>query len=124
MSEPSSKRRRPNYSRQRPPDVVAAKQYLRRSMQVLLAFIMVYSFNFISVFAVNQYIIYARQKYDFSVEHSLKLLLYHDFDVELARLDLTISSPKQIKWTAVEEAMFDQAYKSYGKDFSKIHDLV
>lgn len=92
-------------------------------MQVLFIF-NYYSFHLITVFAVRIYIIHAREMYDINEEQSLTLLLFHKFNVDDAYLDLTIPTTKPSKWTIIQKAVFHRAYEKYGKDFSKIQELV
>lgn len=80
-------------------------------------------FNWI-VFLVNQFCKLAKEKFKYSEEQALGMLLWHKHDADKATSQLANFIPFPDDWSSEDKVLFDQAYAFHGKSFYRIGEMV
>jgi hypothetical protein len=70
------------------------------------------------------YIDYARQKHRMNEEQALAILQICKYKISTAKLLMEQYTPEIDEWTVEEKFLFEQAYKFYGKTFSRIRQML
>lgn len=78
----------------------------------------------VSVFAVEDYITVAKEKYGYNGEQALGMLFWHKHDLERAVMDLANFTPFPDEWTIEDKVLFEQAFQFHGKSFHRIRQMV
>lgn len=73
---------------------------------------------------LDEYIKVARRDHSYSVEQAMGMLHYHNYSIDAALQDLVNFTPFPEEWSAEEEVMFQQAFKSHGKSFRRIQSML
>ncbi|XP_065199151.1 REST corepressor 1-like [Sycon ciliatum] len=73
---------------------------------------------------LTDYIDLAKNKYSYNVEQAMGMLYYHGHSIDAALQDLQNFTPFPSEWTAEEEVIFQQAFKSHGKSFRRIRSML
>lgn len=76
------------------------------------------------VFAVEDYITVAKEKYGYNGEQALGMLFWHKHDLERAVMDLANFTPFPDEWTIEDKVLFEQAFQFHGKSFHRIRQMV
>lgn len=75
-------------------------------------------------FAVEDYIVLAKDKYGYNGEQALGMLFWHKHDLERAVLDLANFTPFPDEWSVEDKVLFEQAFQFHGKSFHRIRQMV
>ncbi|CAF0948847.1 unnamed protein product [Adineta ricciae] len=70
------------------------------------------------------YIDFARRKHRMSEEQALAILQICKYKISTSKLLMQQYTPEIDEWTAEEKCLFEQAYKFYGKMFSRIRQML
>jgi hypothetical protein len=71
-----------------------------------------------------EYIDYARQKHHMNEEQALAILQICKYKISTGKLLMEQYTPEIDEWTVEEKFLFEQAYKFYGKTFSRIRQML
>ena len=71
-----------------------------------------------------QYLVVAKDKFNYSGEQALGLLYWHRYDIPKALQDLGNFTPHPEEWTIEDKVLFEQAYHFHGKAFERIRLMV
>ncbi len=71
-----------------------------------------------------EYIDYARQKHRMNEEQALAILQICKYKTSTSKLLMEQYTPEVDEWTVEEKFLFEQAYKFYGKTFSRIRQML
>lgn len=71
-----------------------------------------------------EYIDYARQKHRMNEEQALAILQICKYQISTSKLLMEQYTPEVDEWTVEEKFLFEQAYKFYGKAFSRIRQML
>jgi hypothetical protein len=71
-----------------------------------------------------EYIDYARRKHRMNEEQALAILQICKYKVSTSKLLMQQYTPEIDEWTIEEKCLFEQAYKFYGKIFSRIRQML
>lgn len=70
------------------------------------------------------YIDFARRKHQMSEEQALAILQICKYKISTSKLLMQQYTPEIDEWTVEEKCLFEQAYKFYGKIFSRIRQML
>jgi hypothetical protein len=70
------------------------------------------------------YIDYARGKHRMNEEQALAILQICKYKISTSKLLMDQYTPETDEWTVEEKFLFEQAYKFYGKTFSRIRQML
>jgi len=70
------------------------------------------------------YIDYARRKHRMNEEQALAILQICKYKISTSKLLMEQYTPEIDEWTVEEKFLFEQAYKFYGKTFSRIRQML
>ena len=73
--------------------------------------IVIHSVFSCQIYRVEEYILISKERFGYSSEQALGLLLWHRYDYETALSDLGNFEPLQEEWTTEEKVLFEQAFK-------------
>jgi hypothetical protein len=73
---------------------------------------------------LDSYIENAINQFSYTKEQAIVLLYWNRFNLEKTQEDLKRFVPKPNEWTHEEKILFEQAYGMYGKNFTKIRQVV
>lgn len=76
------------------------------------------------MFAVDEYISLAKDKYGYSAEQALGMLFWHKHNIEKSLADLPNFTPFPDEWTVEDRVLFEQAFSFHGKSFHRIRQMV
>jgi Zn-dependent M32 family carboxypeptidase len=71
-----------------------------------------------------EYVDYARQKHRMNEEQALAILQICKYKTSTSKLLMEQYTPEVDEWTVEEKFLFEQAYKYYGKTFSRIRQML
>ncbi|CAF1060184.1 unnamed protein product [Adineta steineri] len=71
-----------------------------------------------------EYIDYARRKHRMNEEQALAILQICKYKIATSKLLMEQYTPEIDEWTVEEKFLFEQAYKFYGKTFSRIKQML
>jgi len=83
--------------------------------------------NMISDQEIQKFELEAVETYGFKPEQALGLLMYHEYDLNLAKEDLAIYRPSETgidSWDADDRIIFETAYRLHAKSFLKIQETL
>jgi len=73
---------------------------------------------------LSEYIDYARRKHRMNEEQALAILQICKYKIATSKLLMEEYTPETDEWTVEEKFLFEQAYKFYGKTFSRIRQML
>jgi hypothetical protein len=71
-----------------------------------------------------EYIDFARRKHRMNEEQALAILQICKYQISTSKLLMQQYTPEIDEWTVEEKCLFEQAYKFYGKMFSRIRQML
>jgi hypothetical protein len=71
-----------------------------------------------------EYIDYARRKHRMNEEQALAILQICKYKISISEMLMEEYTPEMDEWTVEEKFLFEQAYKFYGKTFSRIRQML
>ena len=71
-----------------------------------------------------EYIDFARRKHRMNEEQALAILQICKYKISTSKLLMQQYTPEIDEWTTEEKCLFEQAYKFYGKMFSRIRQML
>jgi hypothetical protein len=71
-----------------------------------------------------EYIDFARRKHRMNEEQALAILQICKYKISTSKLLMQQYTPEIDEWTVEEKCLFEQAYKFYGKIFSRIRQML
>jgi hypothetical protein len=71
-----------------------------------------------------EYIDYARRKHRMNEEQALAILQICKYKLSSSQMLMEEYTPEMDEWTVEEKFLFEQAYKFYGKTFSRIRQML
>jgi len=71
-----------------------------------------------------EYIDFARRKHHMNEEQALAILQICKYKISTGKLLMQQYTPEIDEWTVEEKCLFEQAYKFYGKIFSRIRQML
>ena len=80
--------------------------------------------EFITDLDLIDYIDFARRKHRMNEEQALAILQICKYKVSTSKLLMQQYTPEIDEWTVEEKCLFEQAYKFYGKIFSRIRQML
>ncbi|KAF6037526.1 RCOR3 [Bugula neritina] len=78
----------------------------------------------VSTEQVNQFCKLAKEKFKYSEEQALGMLLWHKHDADKATSQLANFIPFPDDWSSEDKVLFDQAYAFHGKSFYRIGEML
>lgn len=73
---------------------------------------------------IAKYATVSQEKYSYSLEQSLGMLFWHNYNFEKALADLPNYTPQPEEWSVEDKVLFEQAFSFHGKNFHKIHQML
>jgi hypothetical protein len=80
--------------------------------------------DLISDYDLVGYIDYARRQHRMNEEQALAILQICKYKIATSKLLMEQYTPETDEWTVEEKFLFEQAYKFYGKTFSRIRQML
>ena len=71
-----------------------------------------------------KYLNYARRKHRMNEEQALAILQICKYKINTSQLLMEQYAPENDEWSVEEKFLFEQAYKFYGKTFSRIRQML
>jgi hypothetical protein len=71
-----------------------------------------------------EYVEYARQTHRMNEEQALAILQICKYKIATSKLLMEQYTPESDEWSVEEKFLFEQAYKYYGKTFSRIRQML